>query len=210
MSVSMLVRDAVNSRPADSFVRSRDLVTLTSSRSAIDTALHRVAKEGDIQFIRNGIYYKGKRTRFGMTRPDPMRVGFEIADLHGMSGGVGPSGYSAARALGLTTQMPSRHELSVPGRAPGDTEHLHFVSRPPHTRSGLRPLEVAILEVLREWPRYSEADWTSLVRAVCKLESAGDVRLAKVVEVTEVERHLHAREQARRLADQVNLRAASV
>lgn len=201
MSVATLVRTEVERRPVESFVRSRDLLALSPSRSAIDTALHRLTKDGHLRFIRSGIYYKGKRTRFGMTAPDPMLVGVTIAELHGMSGGVGPAGYSAARALGLTTQMPSRHELAVPGRAPGDTEHVHFVSRPAHTRSTLRSLEVAVLEMLRQWPRYSEADWPTFANVVHTLEDGGEIDVAKIVTVSQIERHVSARMLAHRLIE---------
>lgn len=118
-AIAECVRRAVADTPTGNFVRSRDLVSLAgASRSAVDTALHRLIHSESLVAVRPGLFFKGKRTRFGVTRPDPLSVGFEVARLRGFHTGVGPAGITAARHLGLTTQVPAIEEIAVPGRRP--------------------------------------------------------------------------------------------
>ncbi|UJH71716.1 hypothetical protein [Ornithinimicrobium sp. INDO-MA30-4] len=68
--------------------------------------------------------------------------------------GVGPAGFAAANLLRLSTQIPRKQDFAVPMRAPTDLGSLHFVSRNSRTgrvKAGLRPREVALLEVLSRW-----------------------------------------------------------
>lgn len=199
-SIAELVRERVEHTPVGAFVHTFELVDSLGSRSAVEVALHRLTRSGTpLVPVRRGLYFKGKNTRYGTTRPDPLRVGYEIAHSRGYTSGVGPAGYSAARALDLTTQVPSRHEIAVPGRTPADTSGVHFTSRSGVARSGLRPLEVAVLEILREWPRYSEESWATLRVRVGELAARGAVDPATVRRAAHLERHLAAREYADRL-----------
>lgn len=203
MSVMERVRERVVATPADAFIHSRDLVAELGERTAVDVALHRLKETEDLVSVRRGLYYKGRKTRFGTTRPEALRVGYEVARSAGFECGVGPAGYSAARALGLTTQVPRRDELSVPGRAPADTPDVHFCSRSSTARSKLRPLEVAVLELLPAWPRYSEESWGTFVKVVAALSAEGRVSLSEVRDVARRERHVAARKRAERLFDEV-------
>jgi hypothetical protein len=202
-TVAELVRERVRSIPTGEFVHSRDLVDDLGSRGAVDVALHRAHVGEHLVLVRRGLYYKGKPTRFGTTRPDPYRVALEVAKAAGHDGGVGPAGYSAARALGLTTQVPPSAEVSVPGRAPKDLRGVHFTSRSPVARRSLRELEVAVLEMLREWPRYSEESWLVFVDRVRDLARSGRVDPAAVRTVARREHHAQARELADRLCREV-------
>jgi hypothetical protein len=102
------VRERVERLPGDTFVHSRDLVAEFGERTAVDVALHRLKESGELVPVRRGLYYKGRKTRLGTTRPDPIRTAYEVARAAGYGSGVGPAGYTAARALGLTTQVPRR------------------------------------------------------------------------------------------------------
>lgn len=197
------IRAKVRGTPAGSFVRTLDLMEPTDSRGAVDAVLHRLVSEGPLVPVTRGLYYKCKLTRFGSTRPDPLAVGYEIARSHGFGSGVGPSGYSAARALGLTTQVPSREEIAVPGRAPADTRAVHFTSRSPVARTRLRPLEIAILEMLRDWPRYSERTWSDFVAVVNGLAAQDRIDIAAISRAANRERHLAARANAAVLVNEL-------
>ncbi|HEY5178505.1 MAG TPA: hypothetical protein VIJ07_01800 [Dermatophilaceae bacterium] len=200
LPIATLVRERVESAPVGSFVHTFDLVESLGSRVAVEAALHRLSRS-DVPLVpvRRGLYFKGKSTRFGRTRPDPLRVGYEIAHTRGYTSGVGPVGYSAARALGLTTQVPARHEIAVPGRAPADLTGVHFTSRSGVGRAGLRPLEVAVLEILREWPRYAEGTWATFCARVGDLAARGEVDPVSIHRAARLERHLGARTHADRL-----------
>ena len=114
--------------------------------TAIDTALSRLAASDDLVRVRKGLYWKGKPTRFGMTRPSAYEVALHIAGP-----GSGPASVAAAHQLGLTTQVPAIVEVAVPGRTPDPYPGIRFRSRPYERRErALRPLEVAVLEVLRD------------------------------------------------------------
>jgi hypothetical protein len=199
-TVAERVREQVRNTPAGAFLHTRELVESCGSRAAVEVALHRLRIEEPLVTVRRGLYFKGKPTRFGPTRPDPLQVGYEIACSAGFQAGVGPAGMSAARALGLTTQVPGWHEIAVPGRAPADVPGVHFTSRSGVGRAALRPLEVAVLEILRGWPRYSERTWPELAHAVRTLAKSGEIDLAAVQRAARRERHVAAREKADQLA----------
>ena len=200
LPIAELVRERVNVAPAGAFVHTFDLVEALGSRVAVEAALHRLTRSAaPLVAVRRGLYFKGKSTRFGMTAPDPLRVGYEVARTRGYTSGVGPAGYSAARALGLTTQVPARHELAVPGRAPADLTGVHFTSRSSAGRTGLRPLEVAVLEILREWPRYAEGTWATFCARVGDLAARGELNPVSIHRAARLERHLSARTHADQL-----------
>lgn len=206
-AVVELVRERVHSTPVGEFVHTRDLVAELGHEGAVNAAMHRTHRDEDLVLVRRGLYYKGKRTKFGTTRPDPYRVAREVAKVAGYDSGVGPSGYSAARALGLTTQVPTTTEVSVPGRAPKDFAGVHFTSRSGVARRGLSDLEVAVLEVLRQWPRFAEDTWAGLVDRVRQLVTDGELDLDAVRAVARRERHTAARKLANRLAHDITTTA---
>jgi hypothetical protein len=53
--------------------------------------------------VRNGVYYKSRKTRFGTTTPDSSRVAAAILDRRGIA--WKPRGLPVYNALGLTTQV---------------------------------------------------------------------------------------------------------
>jgi hypothetical protein len=55
-----------------------------------------------------------------------------------------------------------------------------FHSRRNLARLGLGYEEIALLEVLRDWPEHVEVDWTDLERAVGRLRDDGRVGLDRV------------------------------
>ena len=142
-SVAMGVRTRVaRATPRTFFGRDDFEGTMT----AVDTALSRLAAADELIRVRKGLYWKGKPTRFGMTRPSV----YEVA-LHLAGPGSGPAGVAAAHELGLTTQVPAVIEVAVPGRTPDPCPGIRFRARPYERRErALRPLEVAVLEVLRD------------------------------------------------------------
>lgn len=206
MSVAELVRERVQDLPQGEFLHSRDLVAEVGAREAVDAVLHRMGAAGELVPVRRGIYFKGKPTRFGLTKPSDLRVGYEVAKASGFTSGVGPAGYTAAKTLGLTSQVPARTELCVPGRAPAPTPWVKFLSRSSVARTSLQPLEVALLELLPHWPRFVEASWDELVDRVAELTRSGSLDPVAVLAVARRERHVEARRRAELLCEQVGVR----
>lgn len=76
------------------------------SRAAIDQALSRLARKGELLRVCQGVYVRPIQTRFG---PRPPSVDKVIASLSALWGEtIVPCGGAAANALGLTTQVPVR------------------------------------------------------------------------------------------------------
>jgi hypothetical protein len=165
MTTSAAIRERVDAVAPGTFFRTRDF---EGSTSAVETALSRLVRDGALRRVHRGLYWKGVRSRFGAGRPSPLAVGVELAGGRG----VGPAGWSASHALGLSTQVPSLVQLSVAGRhAPSAPEGIRFHTRANLDRLDLRFHEIALLEVLRDWPATADSDWTKLVRVVHDLES---------------------------------------
>lgn len=135
----------------------------------IDRVLSRLVEKGELHRVRRGLYWRGRRTRFGMVHPDELQVATRVAGVPG----VGPAGIAAANSLGLSTQVPGRPSIAVPKRAPRPLPTFRFVDRSGRTgriAQRLRPHTVALLEVLGDWDRVIErgddAAWPSLVQLV--------------------------------------------
>jgi hypothetical protein len=115
-----------------------------------------------------------------MSPPSPGRFVHEVIDAPG----TGPAGWSAALALGLSTQVPRREIIAVPGRAPRSPGTVRFVSRASSVKrrdDRLRPPEVALLEVLREWDALVEVPTDAAVERIARLAEDGTLRLDRVV-----------------------------
>lgn len=87
----------------------------------------------------------------------------------------------AALALGLSRQVPRRETIAVPGRAPRNTGTFRFVSRAASARrrdERLRPSEVALIEVLRDWNALVEIPPDTAIERIADL--AGAVRSASI------------------------------
>ncbi|MBO0831943.1 MAG: hypothetical protein J2P29_08235, partial [Actinobacteria bacterium] len=132
-----------------------------------------------------------------MSPPPPGRVAAELSG----GPGVGPAGLSAAIDLGLTTQVPRYDIVAVPQRVPRHPGNVRLVSRAASTRrrsERLRPAEVALLEVLRDWGALVEVPDREAAKRIANLLDANTIRVGKLVRasVTEPPR---VRERLRRI-----------
>ena len=76
------------------------------SRAAVDQALSRLARSGQLMRVCQGMYVRPIQTRFGPRPPAVENVVESLSELWGET--IVPSGGAAANALGLTTQVPVR------------------------------------------------------------------------------------------------------
>ncbi len=76
------------------------------TRAAIDQALSRLARKGDLLRVCHGVYVRPIQTRFGPRPPAVEKVIASLSTLWGDT--IVPCGGAAANALGLTTQVPVR------------------------------------------------------------------------------------------------------
>lgn len=153
--------------------------------------MSRLAAEGVVVRVRKGLYWKGPRTRVGMPLPRPLEVAMEVAGP-----GSGPAGVSAAHRLGLTTQVPAIEQVAVPGRVPSAVAGVRFVSRSIERRfAGLRPVEIALIEVLRDGPAIVEQPWADVGAVVARLVVADEIRPELVATQLGHEHHVVARQR---------------
>lgn len=182
----------------DRFWRPEDF---PGSPDAVAKALSRMAHAGELRRVRRGLYWRGAPTRLGMAPPPSDRFVHEVIDAPG----TGPAGWSAGLALGLSTQVPRREMIAVPGRAPRDPGAVNFVSRAASTKrrdERLRPHEVALLEVLRDWNTFVEVPTGTAVERIAGLADSGVLRLDRLVRASTTEPP-RVRERLRRLLDAI-------
>lgn len=192
-SVAREVRTRVM-RSRDRFWRPEEF---GGSPDAVAQALSRLVRAAELRRIRRGLYWRGAATRLGMAPPPPTRLANEVVPTFG----TGPAGWSAGLALGLSTQVPRRETIAVPGRAPRSPGSVRFVSRAASAKrrdERLRPLEVALLEVLRDWTGLVEVPDGAAVARIARLANEGSVRLDRLVRASSTEPP-RARERLRRL-----------
>ncbi|MHB8449845.1 MAG: hypothetical protein ACYDAQ_05245 [Mycobacteriales bacterium] len=178
----------------DRFWRPEDF---DGSPDAVAQALSRMARSEEVRRVRRGLYWRGAPTRLGMAPPPPGQLASAVVG----STGSGPAGWSAALALGLSTQVARREAVAVPGRSPRSPGSVRFVSRAASTKrrdERLRPAEVALLEVLRDWDGLVEVPAADAVARIARLASDGTVRLDRVARASDTEPP-RVRERLRRL-----------
>ena len=194
MSPTAVIRSA----PERSFVH---VSRLPGSPAAARQAASRAARDGELVAVRRGLYFRGAKTRYGMTRPRVEDVAREVLG----ETGSGPAGYSAARAWGVTTQVPSTFHVATLWEVDsisGVTQH----ARRNKARATLNAKEIALLELLRAPDTYVESGWRVLVDRVREALSTGEVREVALRTAVATERSPAVRESFAELVD--NLRAA--
>jgi hypothetical protein len=84
-------------------------------RAALDQALSRLVRRGKLLRVGRGVYVAPVSGRFGTRAPSAQKVVEELSLRRGET--IAPSGASAANALGLTTQVPTRMVYLTSGRS---------------------------------------------------------------------------------------------
>jgi len=182
-TVAQQVRDHVEAVGRGGFLHASDV---PGSRNGVAIELHRMARRGDLVHVHRGLYWIPEHDG---SRPSPESVALEVGGP-----GSGPSGTSAARMLGLTTQVPSVHLIAVPRRVQGTVPGVRFRQRPPGRRElRLTPLEVAVVEVLRSGSAVAEGATAAIADAVAGAAGEGRIRAEVIGEIVRTERDLGAR-----------------
>ncbi|MBS1881063.1 MAG: hypothetical protein JST31_16240 [Actinobacteria bacterium] len=148
-SVAATVRERVAQGKTD-YWRHSDFADLPAS--AVAMTLSRMAKEGVLDRVGKGVYYRPHQTAFGASGPAASAVAAQT-----LRASVHPAGLNAANVLGLTTQNPHRPEYATTAAAPPQAlgDAVVHTGRPA-ARAGLSAEDGAILETLRERARHSD------------------------------------------------------
>jgi hypothetical protein len=136
---------------------------------AVTRALSRLTREGTLEWLSKGVYYRGRDTAF-TAQPSVYLAGFAAANL-----------------LGFTTQAAKRSEVattrgSLPRKLIGSETVIH--TRRPEAWAQLSREDAAFLDFLRRGGRISELTREETVRRTLKLmaEPGRYERLLKVAD----------------------------
>jgi hypothetical protein len=152
---------------------------------AVAQTLSRLTRNGTLQRLSKGIYYRSRSTPFGPSRPNPTA----IQKLAERNKTIFPSGVAAANLLGFTTQTPKRSEvstssLSLPRKLIGAETRVH--ARRPEAWKSLSAREAALLDFLRKGGKTSELSPERTVQKTLALLAA-DRRLERLLKVADSE-----------------------
>lgn len=142
------------------------------SRVAVDQALSRLSKAGKLLRVARGTYVAPVSSRFGSRTPAPEKVVKAMAEQSGET--VVPHGASAANALGLTQQVPTREVYLTSGRTRklklGRSELL--VKHAPRwmLALGSRPAGAAVRALAWMGPAHASSSLAALHRALPEAE----------------------------------------
>jgi len=100
--------------PEGTTISAKELLHL-GERAAIDQALSRLVRRGELMRIRRGLFALPIKTRFGERAPSVESVVENLAKTTGET--ISTSGAVAANILGLSTQNPARHVYWTSGRS---------------------------------------------------------------------------------------------
>jgi hypothetical protein len=150
--------------------------------SAVATELSRLARQGKLQRVGKGVYYRPTPTSFGMSVPGASATAAQL-----LSTPAHPAGLSAANLLGLSTQNPRRADYAITtlGRpvALGDAR---VRDGRPAERASLSAEDGAILETLRERATSSDLSPRLTGQRLTQL-LAGPGRFERLVEAATME-----------------------
>lgn len=123
--------------------------------AAVAQTLSRLTRQGVLERLSKGVYYRTRETTFGKSRPNPVA----IRKLASSRKTVFPAGIAAANLLGFTTQSASRAELatsasSLPRKLVGNQTIIH--TRRPQSWATLSETDAALLDFLRRGGKTSE------------------------------------------------------
>ncbi len=104
-TTSQAIKAYAEALPEGATLSARELLHL-GERAAVDQALSRLVKRGELMRVRRGLFALPVKTRFGKRAPS---VGAVVENIVRTTGErVSISGASAANILGLSTQNPAR------------------------------------------------------------------------------------------------------
>lgn len=153
--------------------------------TAVAQALSRLTRQGLLQRLSKGVYYRPRQTTFGKSLPNPAIM----QKLASRRKTVFPSGIAAANLLGFTTQMTGRGEvatsaLSLPRKLIGSDTVVH--TRRPEAWTSLSDQDAALLDFLRRAGSTSELpDEETLKKTLALFSEKG--RFERLLKVADTE-----------------------
>jgi hypothetical protein len=151
------------------------------SVDAVQSELRRLVKAGELEHLRRGIYWRGRKTRFGMADAGEAQA---LRAVLGRKVAIGAAGWHATNLLGLSTQVSPVEVLAITARPPAGFPRLKLIDRSRRVgrrEQRLSDLEITILEALEGWDRYVEESSEQASSRFQRLLEREDVRIGKLV-----------------------------
>lgn len=184
-------------RSADRFWRVEDF---HAEPHAVVMELRRLVDSGELERVRRGVYWRGRKTRFGMAVPEPIAA---LRQVVGEREAIGAAGWYATNLLGLSTQVSPEPVVSTTRRPPTGLRGIRVVNRASRTGrrdARLNEIEVTLLEALEGWDKHVELDRREALERFVKLLKQRNVRLDRVVSAMQTESPV-VRERLRAVLD---------
>ena len=105
-TVAERILEYARTLPEGALIGAKDALHL-GSRAAVDQALKRLSERNELMRLAQGFYVLPVKTRFGVRAPETKKVVQALAATRAET--IVPHGAAAANALGLTTQVPTKH-----------------------------------------------------------------------------------------------------
>jgi hypothetical protein len=178
---SATVAQGVRRRVTQSAARVWCVEDFDGSPAAVNSELRRLVARGELTRIRRGVYWRGKKGRFGMTRAPQAKA---LRKAVGEHEAVGATGWHATNLLGLSTQVSPVEMLAVTHRRPRGFDGVKVVTRTARTGRRdvrLNDLEVTYLEALEGWDRYVEVKGPVALRRFTELLDDDRIRVDRLV-----------------------------
>jgi hypothetical protein len=140
--------------------------------SATAQTLSRLTRQGLLERLSKGTYYRSRETMFGKSRPNPSALR-QLASRHAP---IFPAGIAAANLLGFSTQTAGQPEVatsapSLPRKLMGDGIIIH--TRRPEAWAHLSEADAALLDFLRNTGKHSELTPEKTISRTLALMSEG-------------------------------------
>jgi hypothetical protein len=181
------VAECVRRRVVRSGERMWSVEDFVGSPSAVNSELRRLVARGELVRVRRGMYWRGRKSRFGMTGASQWDT---LRKLLGSQEAIGASGWGAAKLLGLSTQVVGVEVFAATHRNPKGLSHAKVVSRVARygrREARLNVIEVTFLEVLEGWERYVETDTTTTLQRFSEVLHGENVRVESLTRAARTE-----------------------
>lgn len=119
--------------------------------ATVTSTLAALAKTNELKRVRSGLYWRGHKTRFGISLPSSRQI---LEEVIGKDKILAYTSLSAANTLGFSTQVPATELIVLPCRPPQGFPMMHFQDRSRRSArytQKLSSLEITILEALECW-----------------------------------------------------------
>ncbi|MBY0488943.1 MAG: hypothetical protein K2R93_03790 [Gemmatimonadaceae bacterium] len=186
-SVAHAVAERVASGGSERYWSLQDFSDLDAD-GAVAAALSRLARRGALQRVRRGVYFAGRMTSFGASRPDPTLAVAAALRHRGVE--AVPSGLAEFNRLGLTTQMSAAITLAAPKRVRTKAYRgiaVHVVSRPLAAQAGITSPERGALDALRRLRRVPDTTPAAIVGRLKLLLSSGRLNVTRLTQFAAAE-----------------------